>query len=111
MLASSTISTPRSISLRGRLPSLAAAAGIAVHVLVAAWVFAPALWGDSGEELVVKSWVTLPPPAVSERAPAALLVPLLGALLAASCLTSAVLGFCLYRRRVAQGSVQEMLLA
>jgi len=44
MLASPAI-TPRPTTLRGRLPSLAAAAGIAVHVLVAVWVFAPALWG------------------------------------------------------------------
>jgi hypothetical protein len=44
MLASPAI-TPRPQPLRGRLPSLAAAAGFAVHVLVAVWVFAPALWG------------------------------------------------------------------
>ena len=44
MLASPAI-TPRPIALRGRLPSLAAVAGIAAHLLVALWVFAPALWG------------------------------------------------------------------
>jgi len=46
MLASPAISTRAGpTTLRGRLPCLGAAAGIAVHVLVAAWVFAPALWG------------------------------------------------------------------
>jgi hypothetical protein len=44
MLASPAIN-PRSTTLRGRLPSLAAAAEIAVQVLVAVWVFAPALVG------------------------------------------------------------------
>ena len=43
MLASPAISTPT--TLRGRFPSLAATAGLAVHVLIALWVFAPALWG------------------------------------------------------------------
>ena len=45
MLASPAIPTLRTTALRGRLPSLAAAAGAAAHALVAAWVFAPALLG------------------------------------------------------------------
>ena len=45
MLASPAISTPRRAWPRRLPPSLAAAAGLAAHVLVAGWVFAPALWG------------------------------------------------------------------
>ncbi len=43
MLASPAI-TPRPTALRARFPSPAATADVVVHVLVAAWVFAPALW-------------------------------------------------------------------
>ena len=45
MLASPAIPTPEAITPRARRAWAAAAAGLALHFLAAAWVFAPALFG------------------------------------------------------------------
>jgi hypothetical protein len=76
MLASRAISSLRSTPLAGRAVSLPTLAGVAAHVLVAAWLFAPALWAGRMLYLRDISAFTYPNLVFLERSLAAGVFPL-----------------------------------